>query len=173
MAKKLADAGQVVRGLTFWQGSVNGVIASEEEARWPEPGPFLEFRDEGNPTPGNADRPYVQVLSDDMTAGVPAVLPDGVLEVTGRGFATGRGAPLRIRVDGRLLARRVGVSGRDGSFRARIRLSRLRLLHGLHTLSVEQRAGQETLRGAMVHGPQTKSEMTAKSSARSATARAV
>ena len=142
VAAKLAAQGLVVRGVTFSQGKLSGVVASEKEEELGEPGPFLEFKDEGDPTPGNEGKPYVEIATAETVSGIPVVLPSGVVDVVGRGFKAVGLQPVELQVDGRAVpGKRIQVR-KDGSFRVRVRLRAFGLRPGIHSIAALQRHGK-------------------------------
>ena len=145
VAVKLAQQGLVVRGVTFTKGVVSGVLASETEESLPVPGPFLDFKDTGEPTPGNEGQPYVTLATAENLAGIPVALPTGVIDLVGRGFRSAGKGPLELLLDGGALEHKRIRVRKDGSFKARVRLAPLRLRPGLHTLVVAQRQNQKVV----------------------------
>lgn len=154
VARKLSSSGLVLRGVTFLGGQVAGVIASPEETTIRPPGPFNEYKDEGDPTPpGVQGKPYLQVDAGSVLSGIRILDPSGEVEVSGQGFAPGGRHPVELLLDGRPVAGKRGRVKKDGTFRLRLKLKReLPLLPGLHSLAAVQRIGQQTLMDAIPFG---------------------
>lgn len=139
VAAKLAQQGFVIRGVAFTKGVVSGVVVSDAEEELETPGPFLEFKETGEPTPGIEGRPYLTLAAGENLAGTTVALPSGVLRVEGRGFKAAGPGSLELLLDGRPLPHKRIPVRKDGRFSVRVRLAPFGLRPGLHSLVALQR----------------------------------
>lgn len=133
-AAELIRKQKVIRGFTFKNGVIKHVVYGDTIARLEIPSQNPS-KIKPKQTPIVDDRPYISVLGQEMSGGIPILHGPGELQVFGRSFAKGRNTPIEIRLDDKIAAQGV-TADQQGRFSVTIRsVSGM----GLHRIQVSQR----------------------------------
>lgn len=118
-ASELIRQGKVIRGLTFKNGLVKHLVYGDTIVTL-EPSPRKASKIKPPKTLPVDNRPYLSIVGQEMSGGVPVLHGPGELQVFGRNFAKGRNTPIEIRTDDKIVAQGV-IADQQGRFAVTIR----------------------------------------------------